>query len=372
MMTKPNLDKLSTNNAQHLSQLGWTAQFQGQLKHFSQDGFMPARVIGVRKNSFNISDGRREWRATAAGRLTHGANGMYPVTGDWVLVSDAVIYDVLTRKNALSRGAAGAHGQQNAQPHHEQVIAANLDTVFVVCGLDRDFNLRRIERYITLVYNCGLNPVIILTKADLHPNPEHFLEEVESVALGVPTYLVSALDRKGLVHLEAYLTPGKTAAMVGSSGAGKSTLLNRLYGETVRATGSISTRVGKGRHTTATRDLTMMPQGGMLIDNPGIREIAFWNDDDGVDVVFPEIENLAGKCRFANCRHRHEPGCRVLAAVADGEILPDRLASYQKMKRELSYITDRQHKSSDRMEKERWKAVSLKVKAMKKRRRNYG
>jgi ribosome biogenesis GTPase len=202
-------------------------------------------------------------------------NGMYPVTGDWVLMTDAVISRVLARKNALSRGASGTRNKQDAQPQKEQVIAANLDTVFIVCGLDRDFNLRRIERYLTLVYNCGLNPVIILTKADLHQDPERFVGEVEAVAFGVPIHLVSASDDTGLSSLEPYLSPGRTTTMVGSSGAGKSTLVNRLYGENVQLTGSISAHVGKGRHTTTSRDLIMMPQGGMVIDNPGIREIAF-------------------------------------------------------------------------------------------------
>ncbi len=370
MHTKHPIDSNLTSNGEHLSQMGWTSHFETQLKDAHKDELIPARVVGVRKNSFNISDGMSEWRATAAGRLKHGAGGVYPVTGDWVLATDAVILDVLTRRNALSRGAAGAHGKQHAQPHREQVIAANLDTVFVVCGLDRDFNLRRIERYLTLVYNCGLNPVVILTKADLHPHPELFLAEVEPIACGVPLYLVSARDGQGLVHLENYLAAGKTIALVGSSGAGKSTLVNRLYGRPLQATGSISTRVGKGRHITTTRDLIMMPQGGMLIDNPGIREIAFWNHDGGVDVAFPEIENLAGECRFADCRHEHEPGCRILQAVAEGEIRADRLESYQKMKRELSYLAHRQHKSAERVEKERWKAVSLKIKAINKHRRH--
>lgn len=369
MITKHNIDRIYTNNTRHLLQMGWTTHFQTLLKSLYNDEFIPARVIGVRKNSFNISNGKREWLATVAGRLKYNADSMYPVIGDWVLVSDTVISEVLPRKNALSRGAAGAHGRQNAQPHKEQVIAANIDTVFIVCGLDRDFNLRRIERYLTLIYNCGLNPVIILTKADLHQNPEDFLTAVEAVAFRVPTYLVSALDCKGLVHLEEFLSPGKTTTMVGSSGAGKSTLINRLYGKNLLATGSISTSAGKGKHTTTTRDLIMIPQGGMVIDNPGIREIAFWHNDDGVDVAFPEIENLARECRFSDCSHIHEPRCRVLQGVSDGEILQDRLESYQKMKRELSYLSKRQHKSSDRVEKERWKEVALKVKAMKKRRR---
>ena len=191
MITKQYTDRIYTNdNNQHLLQMGWTPHFQTQLENFSSKEFIPARVVGVRKNSFRISNGKREWLATVAGRLKHHSDCMYPVTGDWVLMTDTVIYEVLARKNTLSRGAAGTHGKKNGQPQKEPVIAANLDTVFIVCGLDRDFNLRRIERYLTLVYNCGLKPVIILTKADLHQDPEHFVSEVGTVAFGVPIHLV--------------------------------------------------------------------------------------------------------------------------------------------------------------------------------------
>jgi ribosome biogenesis GTPase len=356
--------------SQQLSKMGWTSHFQTQLQGYYNDDFIPARVVGVNKNTFRISNGKKEWLATIAGRLRNLSHGLYPVTGDWVLVTDSVILKVLARKNALSRGASGTHGKQNSQPRKEQVIAANLDTVFVVCGLDLDFNLRRIERYLTLVYNCGLNPVIILTKADLHQDPMPFVREVESVAFGVSIHLVSALDGKGLPPLEAYLSPGQTTTMVGSSGVGKSTLVNRLYGRTIQATGSVRESIGKGKHTTTSRDLIMMPQGGMVIDNPGIREIAFWNNNDRIDVAFPEIEKLSEKCRFSNCTHTHEPGCRVLQAVTDDEILHDRLESYRKMRRELKYLSKRKHKSADRVEKEQWKEVALKIKALKKRRRN--
>ena len=361
-------DTNKNDTIHHLSQMGWTSHFQAQMEQFSNGGFIPARVVGVRKNSFRTSNGKSEWLATLAGRLKYDADGIYPVTGDWVLMTDAVISRVLVRKNALSRGASGSHNKQDAQPQKEQVIAANLDTVFIVTGLDQDFNLRRIERYLTLVYNCGLNPVIILTKADLYQDPEHFVSDLEAVAFGVSIHLVSASDDTGLASLEPYLSPGRTITMVGSSGAGKSTLVNRLYGKTVQLTASISAHVGKGKHTTTSRDLIMMPQGGMVIDNPGIREIAFWEVDRGIEAAFPEIEKLGLGCRFADCSHTHEPGCRVLWAVDEGEISRDRLENYRKMKRELEYLSHRQHKSAERVEKERWKEVALKIKVMKKKR----
>lgn len=365
---KPSETVFTKGTIQSLSKLGWSPFFQTHLDNLYDGKLEPARVVGVRKNSFYVSQGKGACLATVAGRLTHQINCLYPVAGDWVIMIENVISNVLPRKNALSRGAAGGHGKQKAQPTREQVIAANLDTVFIVCGLDRDFNLRRIERCLTLIYNCGLNPAIILTKADLHIYPEKFISEVETVAFGVPVYLVSAKDSLGLAQLEEYLAPGQTITLIGSSGAGKSTLVNRLYGKSVQATGSVNQNGGKGKHTTTSRDMIRMPQGGMVIDNPGIREIAFWDIDGGIELAFPEIERFALECRFSDCSHMHEPGCRVNQALIGGEITNERIESYHKMKREIMYLSDRQHKTSDRVEKERWKAVALKIKAINKRR----
>lgn len=371
MTTHKNLQENLRLQSQHsLQNLGWNAYFQSQFETLSNDALVPARVVGVRKNFFHVSRGQGGTvLATPAGKLTHQSDDLYPVTGDWVLLDDTVIYAVLPRKNSLSRGAAGTRGKKKELASKEQVIAANLDTVFVVCGLDRDFNLRRIERYLTLVYNCGLNPVVILTKADLHADTAPFATQVETIAFGAPVHLISALDSQGLVPLEKYLPPGQTIVMVGSSGAGKSTLVNRLSGKTVQITAPVSDRLEKGMHTTTTRDLIQLPQGGMIIDNPGIREISFWDDDGGIDTAFPEIESLAGECRFSDCNHIHEPGCRVLDAVASGELTPARLESYRKMKRELEYLASRQTKSADRIEKENWKKVALKIKHLKKTRK---
>jgi len=349
-----------------LSQMGWSSFFQDQLENIDGETGNPARVVGVKRNSFQVSHGETEWLATVSGKLIHKSNVLYPVVGDWVLLNDTVISSVLQRRNELSRGAAGRRNKQNASPQRQQIIAANIDTVFIVCGLDRDFNLRRIERYLTLVYNCALNPVIVLTKADLQPDPHVFVDDVESVAFGVPVHLISKDDTAGLMQLEQYLSFGRTITMIGSSGAGKSTLVNRLYGENVQTTGSVSESLNKGKHTTTSREMIMMPQGAMIIDNPGIREIAFWEGEKGIENAFPEIEQLAGACRFNNCSHIQEPGCAVIQAVNDGELSKARLESYHKMKHELDYLAQRQSKSADKVEKDRWKNVALKVKAMKK------
>lgn len=364
MTTKP-----SSHTPAPLRQLGWSPFFENQIQDPSRPDLSPARVIGVSKNSFRTSNGNDQTLATLSGTLARDPDGVRPVTGDWVLMTDTVIFRVLERQNALSRGASGSRSQQDDRPMRGQVIAANLDRVFIVCGLDRDFNLRRIERYLTLVYNCGLTPAIILTKADLHPDPAAFAREVESVAFGVPVHLISALDPDCLSPLVPYLGPGKTATLIGSSGAGKSTLVNRLSRSEIQSTGAISSRLGKGRHTTTSRDLIMMPQGGMIIDNPGIREIAFWETDEGAASAFPDIDARAADCRFSDCSHEHEPGCRVIAAVESGEIPRQRLENFRKMKREMAYLSQRRDKSADRVEKERWKGVALKIKAMNRQRR---
>ena len=348
-----------------LNRLGWNPYFQAHLNTIEKKDLFPARVIGVEKNSFFIDTGKGERRVSVSGRLSYHQSELYPVIGDWVLINQTVIITVLPRKNALTRGASGTQKGRETVSKKVQVIAANLDTVCIVCGLDRDFNIRRIERYLTLVYNCGLNPIIILTKADLHKDPESCVSELASVAFHVPVHLISLTDDACLSQLHPYLSTGRTLALIGSSGAGKSTLVNRLCGEDIRATGAVSERIGKGMHVTTSRSLIMMPQGGMIIDNPGIREIVLWEDQAGVVSSFPDIESLGKACRFSDCSHMHEPGCQVLEAVNSGRIEPKRLNNYYKLRRELEYLSQRQNKSAGRIEKERWQEVALKVKAMK-------
>lgn len=356
----------------HLSQLykiGWSEFFTEQLKGKDSEQ-TPARVVGVRKNCFLVSRGHGDLLVTLAGSLINDPEACYPAVGDWVLLRDSTIIAVLTRKNVLSRKAAGGKNRKHGESSIlDQVIATNLDVTFIVCGLDRDFNLRRIERYLTMVYNCGITPVIILTKADLQQSPDEFVGEVETIAFGVPIYLVSSYDDDVLYHLESYLDTGQTAALIGSSGAGKSTLINRLYGEEIQVTSSVSKSLGKGKHTTTNRDLIILPSGGMLIDNPGIREIGLGAGYAQTESAFPDVDELSLLCKFPDCSHTHEPGCQVLEAVSSGKITLARLKSYQKIQSELSYLSDREVKGAARVEKERWKGVALMVKEMKKRKK---
>ncbi len=350
-----------------LAAMGFDAEYENTLPPGLVTEQKIARVTGVRKNLFLVNDGHEEISAATLGKLRHQApgTGIFPATGDWVVLDNGRIASVLPRKNALSRGASGRQGKKETAAVQNQVIAANLDWVFIVCGLDRDFNIRRIERYLTLVYNCGCAPVVVLGKSDLHDSPAPFVREVEAVCFGVPVHPVSAIEKTGTCALSAYLAPGKTVALLGSSGAGKSSLVNCLAGQEIQATREVSAHVGKGVHTTTTRDLICLPGGGLLIDNPGIREIAFWDVAEAADSAFPEIDTWANCCRFSDCTHTGEPGCRVREACLKGELEQERLDSYLKQMRELDYLAQRQHKSADRVEKERWKGVTQKIKQMK-------
>jgi ribosome biogenesis GTPase len=352
-----------------IRQLGWNDHFERLAADQAINVDQVARVLSAQRDQFLVTNGHREWLCTPSGKMRHHKQLDFPVTGDWVLVDENVVKRVIPRKNTLCRGEAGSRGKQAGTVQREQPLAANIDTVFIVSGLDRDYNLRRIERFLALVYNCGMTPVIILTKADLHESPNAFRDEVESSAFGVPIVLTSTKDGSGINELHGYLNIGQTTSMLGSSGAGKSSLANMLYGSDIRATATVSTSVGKGRHTTTSRELIAMPQGGLLMDNPGIREIAFSHSGDGLGATFSDIQTLAESCRFANCLHQHEPGCAVLHAVESGELSQARLENYRKMQREMEYVRARSEKSADYIEKERWKDVAMEIKRIEKRKK---
>ena len=278
--------------------------------------------------SLDAHNGGRGARRRGFGRFRHRALGPadYPAVGDWTAVKPgrgggALIEAVLPRRSAFVRKAAG-------EITEAQVVAANVDTVFLVSGLDGDFNLRRIERYLTTAWTSGAAPVVVLNKADLRPDLESFVRAAAEVAAGVPVVAVSALTADGLAGIEPYLAPGRTVALLGSSGVGKSTLTNRLLGaERFRTAAMSDAASGRGRHTTSSRELVRLPGGALLIDTPGMRELQLWADDSGLDRTFEEIEKLAARCRFPDCRHEREPDCAVRAAVESGD--PGRRAAGQ-------------------------------------------
>lgn len=353
----------------HLSTMGWDDFFEAQKKALKKVNGRLARVTGLQKNHVRIHDGDEEVVVKARGRIVrgHGKNTLFPVPGDFVVEKDGVVTRVFARKNQLVRGAAGRRGKLDAAPKAKQVIASNIDTVFIVTGLDRDYNLRRIERYLTLIHNSGMAPVVILNKADLHEDPAPFKAEVEEVAVGVPVHLIASIDGEGVEALAPYLGSGQTVCLMGSSGAGKSSLVNAIAGDEIRLVGEVSDFDGKGMHTTTTRDMIFLATGGMIIDNPGIREIALSDEEGGVRDTFPDIDELAAACRFNDCTHQHEPGCNVIRAVKEGELAADRLANFLKMRLELTFLSDRDAKTADRIEKEKWRDVAKYLKDAKKR-----
>ncbi|GGF98518.1 ribosome small subunit-dependent GTPase [Paenibacillus aceti] len=302
------------------------------------DGIEPARIVADYGQKYEIRSERgTSWAALSGkARLRCKEQRSYPGVGDWVAVKmmnegdDAVIHEVLERKSLIVRQAAGFETK-------EQVIAANVDTLFIVCALNHDFNVRRIERYLIMAWNSGVNPVIVLSKSDLCEDVPSYVAETEMIAPGVPIISVSAHLGIGRERLEAYVSPGTTIALAGSSGSGKSTLINWLTGAEIQLTQEVREEDSRGRHTTTHRELFLLPQGGVLIDTPGMRELSIWDNDGGLERTFEDIEHLKEDCLFSDCQHRREKGCAVLQAVQDGTLDQKRLDNYHKMQREIQF-----------------------------------
>jgi len=322
----------------HLESLGWDESYADAFQPFEQDGLAPARVAVEHRSEYVVYAQQGELRAEPAGRLRH--SGEHPAVGDWVAVTSradetrARIEAVLPRRTAFVRKVAWSETKP-------QVVAANVDVVFVVCGLDLNFNVRRVERYLTLAWESGAQPVVLLTKADLCDDAESRVWEVESVAYGVPVHAVSAPHGDGVETVRGYVPPGRTAALLGSSGVGKSTLVNALVGKEVLATREIRDD-GRGRHTTTHRELVPLPDGGLVLDTPGMRELQLWDAESGLESAFQDVEQLAAQCRFADCAHRREPGCAVRAALANHTLDLERFESWRKLQRELERLARKQ------------------------------
>ncbi|MBN2551679.1 MAG: ribosome small subunit-dependent GTPase A [Spirochaetales bacterium] len=348
-----------------IRQFGWDAGFEKRFDELGSDhSCLPARVVYAQRQMYRVVSEHGEHQARVSGRLRHQARlpADYPVTGDWVGIrfdpQDAgdgaagIIHFTLPRKTWLSRRAAG-------QKAEEQLLCANIDRVFLVSGLDRDFNLRRIERYLSLIYEGGAAPVIVLNKIDLCSDLETKIAQLGTVAFDLPVICISALSGAGIEQLDPYLQADRTVSFVGSSGAGKSTLINRLLGREALPTAELRAN-GKGRHTTTHRELFLIPGKGMVIDNPGMRELQLWAHDESLADTFAEIEQLAGRCRFVDCTHAGEPGCAVRRAIKAGDLDAKRLDSYLRQKRELELLARTDGLSSAdrsnlrRRERRRW------------------
>lgn len=353
--------------------LGWNPHFQ---QHFSNsgDGLIPGRIFREEKNKYGALTENGETDAKLSGRLRHQLTSVeeHIVVGDWVALkqedgSSAVIDALLPRKSAVTRKLSGGRKSKSGGALREQVIAANMDIIFILTGLDQDYNPRRIERYLALVWNSGASPVVVLNKADLCDDLAGKLEEVEAAAIGVPIHAISAKNAADVEALKQYIQIGATAALLGSSGVGKSTLINTLLGYEKQKIRHVSESDGKGMHTTTHRELIQLPGGGFLMDNPGMREIQLWGDSDDLDSAFQDIEEIAEDCRFRDCQHLAEPGCAIRLAVEAGELSAERLESFHKLKRELQYLEDRQHKTASVIEREKWKTIHKSAKNLPKK-----
>ena len=332
---------------------GWGGALQNVFAPYAAQGLEPARVIAHHRGLWRLVMPRGEIAGRLSGRFAlDAALGEHPVVGDWLAASgpaestDALIHALLPRKSAFTRRAAGGG---------VQVVAANVDVAFLVAALNKDLNPRRLERYLVAARDSGAAPVIVLTKADLSVDRAGQAQRVMDIASGAPVIVLSALTGDGLDQLDAWLRPGSTAALLGSSGAGKSTLLNALAGSTLMDTGAIRDSDDHGRHTTTHREMFRLPNGALLVDTPGMRELGLLADDAALDASFDDVITLAHNCRFGNCTHANEPGCAISAAIETGALRGERWHAYLKLQRELAFAARKEDVSADAANRSRWK-----------------
>nr|WP_181395964.1 ribosome small subunit-dependent GTPase A [Cytobacillus oceanisediminis] len=342
---------------------GFDDYFKEAFSAYEQNGYQIGRVALEHKRMYRVWTENGESLCEVTGKFSFEAavREDYPAVGDWVVIKERAgeqrgsIHAVLPRKSKFSRKSAGLSTE-------EQIVAANIDTIFLVNSLNEDLNLRRLERYLLLSWESGANPVIVLTKADLCGNLQEKLAEVESIAMGVPVVSISVVEEKGIEGLKPFLSPGKTIALLGSSGVGKSTLTNYLRGQEKQKVQDIRENDDKGKHTTTHRELVLLPEGSVLIDTPGMRELQLWESEGGLAESFADIEAAAENCKFRDCTHENEPGCAVILQIEEGILPRERLNSYKKLLKELAYLDRKQDKRAQSEERRRWKKINAGVK----------
>jgi ribosome biogenesis GTPase len=349
-----------------LKELGWDEQWARAFAPFASDGLVPARVAIEFNYIYRLYAEAGELQAQHTGKLRHEAESREQLSavGDWVAArlspgeATATIESVLPRRSRFSRKVAG-------ELTEEQIVAANIDTVFIVMGLDGDYNPRRLERYLLLAYESGASPVVLLNKSDVAEHLSEDLDEIRGLAVGIPVHAISAKSHQGIEVIEGYLGAGRTGALLGSSGVGKSTLVNALIGEELLKTREVRTSDSRGRHTTRHRQLIVLPSHrGLLVDTPGMRELQLWTQNEGSRETFDDILELAQSCHFTDCRHRDEPRCAVKQAIEEGTLAADRLDGYLKLQEELLSLETRKNVRAQIDEKRKIKTVSQSLKKL--------
>jgi ribosome biogenesis GTPase len=335
-----------------LRPLGWDAWFESRFWSFHDAGLVPARVSADYGAEYEVRDGIEALRAVASSRLRQV--GPQPAVGDWVALAyragTSVIEAVIERRTAFLRKAASVETK-------EQLLAANVDVAFVVASA-QDVNVRRIERYLTMAWQSGASPVVVLTKADVAATQDEVRLELEAVSGGSPVLVTSSVTGEGVDEVGERLRPSRTGVLLGPSGAGKSSLINRLLGHEVMRTREVHSS-GEGRHMTSHRELFELPAGGVVIDTPGLREAQLWAGDEALASTFEDVEELARQCRFADCRHESEPGCAVKEAIVEGGLDGGRLASYRKLQRELRAVAAKSDARLRADERRKWKQIAV-------------
>ena len=357
------------NNLEHL---GWDASLASAFGEYANAGHRPARVSAQEREGYKVMGAGGELPATLAGRFHHRVRHSedIPAVGDWVATSVhdgfARIHALLPRRTVLRRKLS------NERVFAPQVVASNFDIVFIATSANREFNPRRLERMLTLVWESGATPVVLLTQIDLVDDAAPLIERAEAAAYGTRVHALSAHSGVGCAALAEYRTGRRTFVMLGSSGVGKSTLTNLLRGEQRMYVKTVRADDDRGRHTTTSRNLLLLPEGGAIIDTPGIRAVALWAAEEGLSSAFGDIEELAADCRFNDCGHKGEPGCAVGAALADGTLDVDRFASYQKLDRELAHIERKQNRQVASNTKQKWKKITKNMRRSNANRREWG
>jgi ribosome biogenesis GTPase len=337
--------------------LGWDDFFEANFKTYADSGYSCGRIALEHKNFFRVYTQPGEVLAEISGKLRHEAVNRtdLPAVGDWVVMrshnGSGMIHAVLPRRTSFVRKTAGSRTQ-------EQVVGANIDTVFLLTSLNQDFNVRRIERYLVIAWESGARPIIVLSKSDLCDRVDDRIDEAQAVAPRVPVHAISVVTGSGVDDVAQYFKRGQTVALLGSSGVGKSTLINQLTGDDHLRVQAVREHDDRGRHTTTHRELILLPGGGLVLDTPGMRELQLWEGEQSLHLVFDDIEALAGKCFFSDCRHHDEPRCAVREALGAGKIASERYESYEKLQKELRYQSRRKDKLSEIVAKKKWKKLS--------------